>query len=686
LPFCAGRAFCDEIHIIMTFLTPLSFLLLALILPIVALYFLKLRRQEHIVSSTYLWRRFVRDVEANAPWQRLRRNLLLFLQILFMLALIFALTRPATTAEGGAGQTTLLILDASASMQATDVGGGLGGGQRMSRFEAAKAIARDLVANLPDDTQVTLIAAAGGEAELLASASRNRRQVLEAIDAAQVTNLGSDLGPALSLAEAIVAREPSAEIVLISDGALQLPESIAPVRFISVGQSGENQALSMLSVTPTESGELALFAQVRNYGQQAMQRRLVVEVDGAPYTAFDLELPAKGFASLGAQGTPPLLPATAQTISAYLAPGEEDVFTLDDRLWAVVRSGGPIQAMMMTRGNFFLQTALNLLNARPGGPELDLTISNGVDEASAEGTSAGGTAAEPSFYIFDAYIPEALPAGNLLFIAPPQSVPGLFEVLGQAQNPRPRPVQMEHPLLENVNLAETQILTTTVVSAEGWGRTLVAADVAEEIGDGTLPLLLAGEVEGRRVVVLAFDLHQSDLPLRPAFPILVANMVNYLAPEAANLVPAQLAPGEALSLALPPEVNQVRLTGPDGRVTSLPAQEGRVVWPSLNETGLYTLAFEQTGLLAQTLASTSFAINFSDPLESAISPQTTLPALAGARQEMAASTLPPAHREWWRPLAMVALGLLVVEWLVYRRGKLRQYWSLARQRVNIISS
>jgi hypothetical protein len=190
----------------MNFLAPLGFGLLILIPPIIALYFLKLRRQDHPVSSIYLWQRFVRDVEANAPWQRLRRNLLLLLQILFMLALIFAVTRPATEAEGVAGQTMVLILDTSASMTTLDGDAGAGLGGAVTRLEQAQNEARNLATNLPDDARITIIAAAGGEANLLVSASRNRRQVLEAIDAARPTSLGSDLGPALSLAEAIVAR------------------------------------------------------------------------------------------------------------------------------------------------------------------------------------------------------------------------------------------------------------------------------------------------------------------------------------------------------------------------------------------------------------------------------------------------------------------------------------------------
>jgi len=105
----------------MSFLTPAAFALMALTPVIVAMYLLRLRRTEQIVSSVYLWQRMVRDLEANAPWQRLRRNLLLILQLLFLIFLILALARPFTWAKGASGQALILILDISASMAATDV-------------------------------------------------------------------------------------------------------------------------------------------------------------------------------------------------------------------------------------------------------------------------------------------------------------------------------------------------------------------------------------------------------------------------------------------------------------------------------------------------------------------------------------------------------------------------------------
>ena len=75
----------------MHFLTPLGFLLAGLAIPILLLYMLKLRRRQVQVSSTFLWVQLLRDQQANAPWQKLKRNLLLILQLLILAALVIAL-------------------------------------------------------------------------------------------------------------------------------------------------------------------------------------------------------------------------------------------------------------------------------------------------------------------------------------------------------------------------------------------------------------------------------------------------------------------------------------------------------------------------------------------------------------------------------------------------------------------
>jgi len=128
-----------ELSITMSFLSPLGLLFGLLAVPILILYMLKLRRREVEVSSVMLWQMLLRDREANAPWQRLKRNLLLLLQLLLLAALVIALARPFLRVPAIAAGTVVVLLDASASMNATDAR------SVPNRFEAAKAAARQLI-------------------------------------------------------------------------------------------------------------------------------------------------------------------------------------------------------------------------------------------------------------------------------------------------------------------------------------------------------------------------------------------------------------------------------------------------------------------------------------------------------------------------------------------------------------
>src|SRR3989441_8628620 len=90
---------------------------------LLVLYFLKLRRREMPVSSTLLWRKAIQDLQVNAPFQRLRRNLLLLLQLILLALLLLALSRPVSNYTPGPGKTTVILIDRSASMSAKDVDG-----------------------------------------------------------------------------------------------------------------------------------------------------------------------------------------------------------------------------------------------------------------------------------------------------------------------------------------------------------------------------------------------------------------------------------------------------------------------------------------------------------------------------------------------------------------------------------
>jgi hypothetical protein len=372
-------------------------------------------------------------------------------------------------------------------------------------------------------------------------------------------------------------------------------------------------------------------------------------------------------------------------VEATLAPAENDFLALDDQAWAVVRNSEPVRAILVTRGNFFLQTALNSLNSQKLGIGLELTVMSQEDWQTGRLENSSQPSNPPTLHIFDSYIPATLPSGNLLFIAPPASMPGLFEVLGETTHPTPHPIEKDHPVLQNLDLSTTQILTTTVLSATGWSHLIVAGELQipstfkSSNPPTSVPLLLAGEVEGRRVVILPFALQQSDLPLRPAFPILVANLVNYLVPSAAQLVPVELKAGEALAVSVPPTVSRIRWVAPSGNEHIAEARAGKVSLPQFMQPGRYTLSFEPTG---STTPVFDLAVNFFDPVESAIAPQPKLNLTAPTTAGASSVPPPPAQQEWWRLLAIGALILLVVEWLVYQRSVVFKYWTAIRQHIN----
>jgi Ca-activated chloride channel family protein len=142
--------------------TPLALLGLLFVPAVVAMYLLKLRREERPVASTLLWQRLVADVEANAPWQRLRRSLLFLLQLLLVLILVMLAARPFVERPAGLARDIVLVVDTSASMTATDV--------LPNRLDAAKQAAREALRDLPAGGRVSVIEA-GRTARIVAAGS-----------------------------------------------------------------------------------------------------------------------------------------------------------------------------------------------------------------------------------------------------------------------------------------------------------------------------------------------------------------------------------------------------------------------------------------------------------------------------------------------------------------------------------
>ena len=626
-------------------IAPLALIGLISLPVIVAFYMLRLRRRDYPVGSTFLWQQLIRDVEANAPWQRLRFSWLLVVQLLIAAIVVVAAARPFTAAESDLAANVVLIVDTSASMATrTD---------DEDRIEQARARARDVVERLPQDGRITVVAAADS-ATVMVSETDDADAALEAIARIGATQLEGDLTDAFALASALAARDSDSTIVVVTDAAADvLPETGvgAPVLVERVGSTDANQAISALSALRRAGGaQLDLFVAVTNPSSADATRRLEIYADGALVDARDLDIPA-GQRSEALIGS---VPAAASTIEARLAG--TDALAADDRAFAVVPAEQTTRALLVGDGNAYLENALALL------PRLELYAvgddgyADALDEAEAAGTPYG-------LVVFDGVVPDDAPSVPALYLDPPSD--GAFGTVdGRAESPVIDRGDPDDPLLRFVDFSTVHLGRARAIELADGVRPVVAST------RGT-PLVAVGERNGTRLGLIGFDLGESDLPLQVAFPLLTSNLVDFLLPAAEGVLPSSMPLGASLAVSVDPAIERVALittSGDRSTTAELPVVGGRVTLPGADAVGLRELRVVGEGGEAPGTVLGATAINLFSADESDVTPgdPERLVEMGRVRSDGAGSEQ-PTRAEWWWPLALLGLVLLAVEWILFHR-------------------
>jgi Ca-activated chloride channel family protein len=605
----------------MSFLAPAA-AVLALTLPaILALYFLKIRRPTRIVPALHLWPDQIRDRQANVPWQRLRPSWLLFLQLLAAAVLVVAALQPALPAGAALARHSIVLLDASASMQATDVA--------PSRLGEAKRQVNALIDQLGPQDRMTIIAV-GPVARIMASVTGDRDPLHRAVNGVTASNGPADLSAALAVAAGLVRAGDDARAYLFSDGIVEPLRAATtglpfPVEYHRVGVSGENVGLTSLTVR-TSAQSRAAYLHVQNFGQQT--RSISVEwradshlLDVRPLTlqagqAQDLVLP---------------VPGDATSVTARLATS--DIFALDDAATAVARTPRAFRVLLVTAGNVFLEQALRL--------RTDLQVD-------VIAPSAYRPSAAYAMTVFDRFSPAVLPDGPFMMVDPPAGSPlagGQPVGIG-----RVRAVDAGDPLLANVDLQDVHIARSEDLSKSTFGRPLISSLQT--------PLVLVRDQPFRQVLV-GFDLHESDLPLRIAYPILMENLTEWMLPPS---VPSHsFHPDESVTIVPEPGATSVSVIRPDGSRRSL-ATGSIATFGDTDPTGLYTV--EQ--MIAGKVQRSWFSVNlFSDSISQLKPPdRLTLP----PTRATAVQATHHGQLEIWPWIALAALGVVTAEWLAFHRG------------------
>ncbi|MDQ6694870.1 MAG: VWA domain-containing protein [Chloroflexota bacterium] len=618
----------------MGILLPAALSLLGLSVPVLLLYMLRLRRRDLVVSSSLLWSRAGQEHLANMPWRRLRTSLLLFVQLLLLVLLVFSLSRPFFWTNSYASGNIVVVLDASASMQSTDVG-------MQSRFEQAKSRIASLIDGLSGREQLALLLA--GPAPTLLLTSSDKQSLHNTLGKLQPTNASADISQAITLAAATARQLGDATVVLVSDGALSGQPALPPLPvkalYINVGKSPANLAITSMSIRDSTSGP-ELFASVLNAGSAPASAQFTVHVDNKLQDARIISLPP-------GRNTPvtfDTLPLSTHVVEAdMVSSSNNDFLNIDNHAWLVRSQVANRRVLLVTSGNSFLEKALHTL---PG-----LTLVKADPSGYLPNASSG-----QALTVFDSFLPPVLPRSNLLLISPPNSA--LLPVSGTITYPSISQTAAADPLMSYVDLSSTHIASARQITTPVWARVLATSDTGA-------PLILAGETEGMRVAVLAFDLHQSDLPLQVAFPILVSNFINYLLPSDSIETPVSLTPGSPLSLRPPAGTDHVVVTSPApaSRSSTFPSSS-QVTYADTSDTGVYTVQYLTGGKL--TGNPELFAVNLFSQEESMIAPNPDL-AFIGAQPTSAQSNSAQHPQEIWPWVVGASLLLLTFEWYLYTR-------------------
>ncbi len=555
----------------MTFGAPAALWFLGVLPVIVLLHMLRARRQNVRISSVLLWQRAREDMHAHAPLRRVQRSLLLLLQLLAASALVLALARPGVILPSAGGQATVVVIDVSVRMQATDVA--------PSRFDAARA---EAAAEIARSRGPVMVVRAGPQPSAVTgfvsrAAARDALASLFAIDAP------SQLDRAVTFALGQRADGGRPRVVVFSD---HVSTSSPGVEYRVVGQSDRNVAITAVRAEPTPGGMEAI-VQVHNASKSAEHVPLTVALDGVPILSRVVDLPPATTVAIA-------VPVRSRgVLRARIDP--HDALSADDVGYAVIGEA-PTRVLVVGARDRTLETAFQAAGA-------EVSVAR-VPDAALMG--------EADLVVLNRTPPLTLPPGNYLLLATTAANLPL-DVDGAVASPHILRWARSHLVMRFVDLHEVVIARTLAMHPRG----------GEVLAEGEVPLIWAYEGGGLRAMIWGFALPESDLAVHSAFPILVHNALSWLTGSGSVYEAGQpwIVPARGQAEAV--------LLGPDGKQHRLAARGGQFVVPALERVGIHTL---QLGGRSYRIAVNS-AASAADitPVRPSLPPSSALPAVASQR-------------------------------------------------------
>lgn len=482
-------------------LWPLAFLVLVPV--IILLYLLKQRVKDEPFSSTMLWQEIYKNLEAKTPFEKLKQNILMYLQILLMLLLIFALMAPVLKKGGLLQENTVFVMDNSASMQYLY-------DEKDTRLEHSIKEAKKEIDQLSENTMVTLISC-GAEASVVYQ-GKDKTTLKKRLNEIEETLEAGTLDGAAGVVNSVIADMENVQIICYTDTEFSSDiwtksNTKAALIVEDVYSKGSNCSLDYVNYSAETDGVEAL-CRITNYGEEEVTQdvSLYVNTDIADVQTVTIQPQESETVYFKKQNI-----AMDGSVVLKAELSEKDSLTADNSQSIAVTANTEKKVLLLSEGNVFLEKALSLDDSvtvyksddirvlEQDTDTYDLYVLDGISLPQELDT---GRLAEGAAFLFFNYDRDFYDAGYMIKDSEKTDTVLYFK---------------ESPVTEYIEEYSFGITRAYTYELPDWAVPFL------KTGDGGITGYY-GEAEGHKVGVLGFDIHNTDLALQTEFPIFMSQL------------------------------------------------------------------------------------------------------------------------------------------------------------------
>lgn len=593
-------------------LWPICFLLFIPV--IILIYMLKQKAKKVEISSNMLWKEVYKNLEATTPWEKLKFQWLMVLQILLIILFVLSLMSPFILSGSKKTPSVIIVIDNSASMNSRY--------DEDTRLEQAKKNALEYLNTVPDNTKVTLIEC-NQQATVLATNEENIITIKSKIKLIEPTYATGDLSLSANLVNSIVAQQPDANVIYYTDS--QFENAYEKSNIYSLYKEKENVSVDYVSYGMVEN-KITVITKITNGSSNKVTTDVTLYEQGTDRIlgVETLTLDAMNTEAVYFEGI------ETDADKVYVKASKKDMLMEDNVGYLVLKKQMGMKVLLVSDGNVFLEKALSSVE--------------GLDVYKAQNIKSAQGLEEYDLYILDGKSMEQIPQDkSVLFIHSQNN-----KYVSKKDTKKAVSLKLTGSEITNyIDGFSFGVMETDLYQVPAWAQSFIS--------NGDTSAGYYGEYDGRKIAVIGFDFHQSDFALQAEFPILIYQMTQYLLQQG-MLTQNDYVACESVELKNVKTGIELEIENPKGESETYTSNGNYISYEKTDELGFYEI---NDGSKTE-----SFCISYPTKSESYVIPADTKESETGFVVKLAKGMIQLRNK-----IIYIMLALLLLEWFIYKKTK-----------------